>query len=128
MNKTGSPKRLWYHCLELKAYIRSCTVHDMYVLDGGTPEAMMEGKTVDISHISECGWYEWVMFRDTPAQFPDSKMVLDGYLWPSIDTGPVIMMTKIMIYNGHVVPHLTLQGLTLAKRESLEQAKIRHGN
>jgi hypothetical protein len=31
MIKTGSPKCLWDHCLELEAYVRSCTSNDIYM-------------------------------------------------------------------------------------------------
>ena len=58
MIKTGSPRRLWTsldHCLKLKARIRSCTAHDMYVPDSETPEAMMKGETADIRQIREFG-------------------------------------------------------------------------
>ncbi|KAL7530108.1 hypothetical protein ACHAXR_003313, partial [Thalassiosira sp. AJA248-18] len=42
MLKTGTPKRLWDHCLELEALIRSNTALDIYSLDGETPETMMK--------------------------------------------------------------------------------------
>ena len=32
-------KRLWNDCLERKAYMRSCTAHDIYNLNGQVPEA-----------------------------------------------------------------------------------------
>ena len=112
MIKTGSPKRFQDYCLELGARIRSCTVQGIYVLDGKTPEAMMKGETADISQISEYGQYEWVMFSNTSAQFPDNKILLGKYLGPSIGVFPA-MTAKVMISNDHVVPRLTL-----AKRES----------
>ena len=67
MIKTDSAKRLWDYCIFLEAWIRSYTVHGMYVLDGETTDALTKGKTVDISQTREFGWYEWVMFCDTPA-------------------------------------------------------------
>ncbi len=34
MLKTGSPKPLWDHCIELEAFIRSCTSNDIYMTAG----------------------------------------------------------------------------------------------
>ena len=55
MLKTGSPKTLWDHCLELEGYIRSCTLNDIYETHGETPETVMTGNTANISHICEFG-------------------------------------------------------------------------
>ena len=89
------------------------------MLDCETPEAVIKGKTADISQTSEFGRYEWVMFRNIPPQFPDMNMVLGQYLGPSIGVGPT-MMAKIMTLtlNGFAVPCLTLCGLIPSKRES----------
>jgi hypothetical protein len=62
MIKTRSPKSLWDHCLELEAYVCSCTSNDIYMTAGQVPEIIMTGNTTDISHIAEFGWYTWVMF------------------------------------------------------------------
>jgi hypothetical protein len=62
MIKTRSPKYLWDHCLELEAYVRSCTSNDIYMTAGQVPGTIMTGNTADISHIAEFGWYNWVMF------------------------------------------------------------------
>ncbi len=64
MLKTGSPKTLWDHCIELEGCIRSCTVNDIYETHAETPETIMTSTTADISHICEFSWYDWVMFRD----------------------------------------------------------------
>ncbi len=58
MIKTGSPKTLWDHCLELEALIRSSTSNDIDMTNGEVPETIMTGSTADISHISEFGWYD----------------------------------------------------------------------
>jgi hypothetical protein len=66
MMKTGSPKVLWDHCIELEALIYSNTSNDTYMTKGEVPETIMTGSTADISHICEFVWYDWVMFRDNP--------------------------------------------------------------
>jgi hypothetical protein len=54
--KTGSPKTLWDHCLELEALVHSDTSNDIYMTNGQVPETIMKGTTADISHIAEFGW------------------------------------------------------------------------
>jgi hypothetical protein len=76
MIKTGSPRVLWDHCIELEALIRSSTNNNVYMTDGEVPETIMTGSTADISHICEFGWYDWVMFRDNLPTFPDNKLIL----------------------------------------------------
>ena len=73
MIKTGSPRTLWDHCIELEALIRSSTCNDIYMTNGEVPETIMTGSTADISHICEFGWYDWVMFRDNVPSFPDNN-------------------------------------------------------
>jgi hypothetical protein len=62
MIRTGSLKCLWNNCLELEAYVCSCTSNDIYMTAGQVPETIMTGNTANISHIAEFGWYDWVMF------------------------------------------------------------------
>ena len=57
-----APKCLWVDCLELEAYIRSNTAHEIYKLDGEVPKTVMFGETSDISQFCELEWFKWVMF------------------------------------------------------------------
>jgi hypothetical protein len=111
MIKTGSPKCLWDHCLELEAYVRSCTSNDIYITAGQVPETIMTGNTADIIHITEFGWYNWVMFRDNEPSYPDDKLILGHYLGPAIDTGSALM-AKILKLNGVFVCRSTMGHLT----------------
>ena len=43
MLKSGSPKPLLGHCIELEAQIRSHTALNMYGLEGQVPETLMTG-------------------------------------------------------------------------------------
>jgi hypothetical protein len=80
MNKTGSPRVLWDHCIELEALICSSTSNSMYMTNGEVPETIMTGSTANISHICEFGWYDWVMFWDSAPTFPDVNLIL-GSTW-----------------------------------------------
>ena len=111
MMKTGSPKVLWDHCIELEALIRSNTSNDIYMTNGEVPETIMTGSTADISHICEFAWYDWVMFRDNIPTFPDDKLILGRYLGPATDIGSALT-AKILKANGQVVYRSTLRHLT----------------
>jgi hypothetical protein len=111
MIKTGSPKCLWDHCLELEAYVRSCTSNDIHMTAGQVPEIVMTGNTTNISHIAEFSWYSWVMFCDNKPSYPDDKLILGCYLGPAIDTG-LALMAKILKWNGVFVCRSTLRHLT----------------
>ena len=111
MIRTGSPKVLWDHCIELEALIRSHTVNTIYGANGQVPETLMTGSTADISHISAFGWYDWVMFRDNTPTFPDNNIVLGRYLGPATDVGGM-MTAKILKENGQFVYRSTLRHLT----------------
>jgi hypothetical protein len=109
--KTGSPKCLWVHCLELEAYVRSCTSNNIYMTTGQVPETIMTGNTANISHIAEFGWYDWVMYHDNEPSFPDDKLILGHYLGPAIDLGSALT-AKILKSNGVFVCRSTLWHLT----------------
>jgi hypothetical protein len=111
MIKTGSPKTLWDHCLELEALVHSNMSNDIYMTNGQVPETIMKGTTADISHITEFGWYDWVMFRDNVPSYPDDKLILGRYLGPAIDTGSALT-AKILKDNGQFVCCSTLRHLT----------------
>ena len=124
MIRTGSPKVLWDHCIELEALIRSNSVNGIYMTNGQVPETIMKGTTADISHISEFGWYDWVMFRDNTPTFPDDKMILGRYLGPATDVGP-IMTSKILKSNGQIVYRLTARSLTPEETDDPVQIEAR---
>jgi hypothetical protein len=65
MIKTGAPKCLWDHCIELEGLVCSHTANDIYATDGEVPETVMKGGTADISQICKFAWYDWVMLRNT---------------------------------------------------------------
>jgi hypothetical protein len=111
MMKTGSPKVLWDHCIELEALVCSNTSNAIYMTNGEVPETIMTGSTADISHICEFAWFDWVMCRDNIPTFPDHKLILGRYLGPATDVG-LALTTKMLKSNGQVVYRLTLRHLT----------------
>jgi hypothetical protein len=125
MIKTGSPKCLWDHCLELEAYVRSCTSNDIYITAGQVPETIMTGSNVNISHIAKFGWYDWVMFHDNEPSFPDDKLILGRYLGPAINTG-LALTAKILKSNGVFVCRFTLRHLTDEELNSSVHKDMRH--
>ena len=123
MIRTQSPKCLWDHCLELEAYIRSCTAHDLFKLRGEVPETLMKGSTADISQFCTYDWFEWVMYLDDEG-FPDDKLSLGRYLGPSIDVG-CAMTAKILKSNGEHVCRSTLRALTQEEIRSNVHGELR---
>jgi hypothetical protein len=107
MMKTGSPKVLWDHCIELETLVCSNTSNDIYMTNGKVPETVMTGSTADISHICEFAWFYWVMIRDNIPMFPDHKLILGRFLGPATDVG-LALTAKILKSNGQVVYRSTL--------------------
>ncbi len=110
MIKTGSPRVLWDHCIELEALIRSLTSNSVYMTNDEVLETIMTGSTANISHICEFGWYDWVMFWDNILTFSDVKLILGQYLGPATNVGSALT-TKILESNGQTVCRSTLRHL-----------------
>ena len=91
MLKRNVPKKLWDHCLELESRIRSATTLPCFDLDHQTPEAKMHGMSSDISDICEFKFYEWVMFNDSQATFPETNFHVGRWLGPDVDVGSALI-------------------------------------
>ncbi len=91
--------------------IRSHTAHDIYELNGETPETLVTGQPTDISQLVEHPWYGWVKFWDVTLGKPHVKEVYGRWLGPSIDVGPA-MTAKILKANGQVIHAGTYRSLT----------------
>ena len=124
MVRAGAPKPFWADAIEWEAYIQSNTAWDIYQLQGETPETVLSGETADISQFCELSFYEWVMFRDEPVQFPDENPVLGRFLGIAIDVGPA-MTAKILKQNGEVLHRSTYRGLTDAELANQAHIKLR---
>ena len=107
MLKSGSPKALWDHCIELEVLIRSHTALDIYGLEGQFLETVMSGQTGDISSLCEFEWFEWVILFQPKETYPDEKMFIDRWLGPAIDVGTV-MNYKILRPDGAYLCRSTL--------------------
>ena len=47
----------------------------------------MHGMSADISTICEFEFYDWVMFNDSQATFPETKLHVGRSLRPDVDVG-----------------------------------------
>ena len=83
------------------------------------PEAKMHGMSSDISDIYEFEFYEWVMFNDSQATFPETKFHVGCWLGPDVDVGSALTY-KILKSNGQVFPRSTIRHLTLDKLKNLD--------
>ena len=130
MVRSQAPKRLWDDCLEREAYVRSLTALDIYGLSGQVPETIVSGETADISPFAAFKWYQWVMYRNTTASFPDDKMVLGRDLGPAIDVGPA-MTRKVLKSNGQTIYRSTVRALTddeMSDEDMKRQRKVFDSN
>jgi len=125
MVRTASPRRLWDHCIELASLVRSHMALDIYKLQGEVPETIMMGQTADISFLAEFGWYDWVYYNESIAQFPDPKLVLGHYLGPTEPEVGSVMTAKILTKTGEVVRRNTYRGLTPEEWDSNANRKER---
>ena len=107
MLKSGSPKALWDHCIELEALIHSHTSLDIYGLGGQVPETVISGQTGDINSLCKFEWFEWVMFFQPKETYPDDKNVIARWLGPAINVG-TDMTYKILRSDGGYVCRSTL--------------------
>ena len=102
MMRSLLPAKLWDHCIELEALIRSHTALDIYELQGQVPETLLSGKTADISPFIEHEWYNFVKWFDHGSSFPEPKEVHGRWLGPSMDIGPAIC-SKIIKFNVQII-------------------------
>ena len=72
----------------------------------------MNGMSSDIIDICEFEFYEWVMFNDSQATFPETKFHVRRWLGPAVDVVSASTY-KILKSNGQVVPRSTIRHLTL---------------
>ena len=100
--KTGTPKPLWNHCSELEGGIRSLTALDIYGLQGQVPQTIMSGETTEISPYCEFRWFQWVMYYEPNAMYPDDKCYMGRWLGPAVDVGSSMTYT-VQKSNSHFV-------------------------
>lgn len=134
MIKTATPKPLWDHCIKLEGQIRSHTALDIYHMEAQVPETIMSGQTGDISNLYKFKWFQWVMYYQPIAKYPEDRMFLGRWLGPAIDVGSV-MTYKILLPSGNFVSRSTVRPLTPMKEanpvvaaQKLEFTAALHGN
>jgi hypothetical protein len=111
---TEAPICTWDWCMEWESAIRSLTALDIYQLHGRVPHALISGETPDISQYCEFGFWQWVMFRDNTAHWPEPPLSPGKYLGPSIDVGGSLC-ASILKGNAEWVDRTTFRALTTAE-------------
>jgi hypothetical protein len=123
MVRQGAPKKLWDHSIELQALIRSHTAHDIFMLDGQVPEALVKG-WADISNICTLEFYQFVMFHDGPHTYPADNLELGRWLGPTRDIGSE-HTAKILKANAEVVHRSTFRPLNEEELMSESHTEMR---
>ena len=121
MAKTSTPEVLWSDCIVMEAEIISHTARPTPLLNGLTPQSLINPETPDISRIAEFEWYSWIWWHDQMAPFPQPKKTLGRYLGPTKDIGPV-MTAKILKSNGKIVAR---SSFTAVSEDEKEQPNIK---
>jgi len=125
MLETHAPEVLWDYCLEWCALVRSHTALNINSLDGQTPATKITGDTVDISHLAEFSWYDWVWYVDKsgmPAQEDTleptmQRKKLGRYLGPSDNVGSA-MCGVVLTERGTTLNKTSIIPLTVADKNS----------
>ena len=84
----------------------------------------MHGMSADISDICEFEFYDWVMFNDSQATFPETKFHVGRWLGPAVDVGSALTY-KILKSNDQVVPRSTIRHLTLDELTNPDHISMR---
>jgi hypothetical protein len=84
----------------------------------------VSGQTADISPFIEYAWFDWIIYYDWVASFPDPKEQLGRWLGPAIDLGPA-MTAKILKANGQAEYNSTRHSLTDAELDDPIQIAAR---
>ncbi len=122
MARTRTPEVLWSDCIVMEAEIISHTAKPTPLLNGLTPQSLINTETPDISRrIAEFEWYSWIWWHDQGAPFPQPKKTLGHYLGPTKDIGP-ILTAKILKSNGKIVAR---SSFTAVSADEMEQPNIK---
>ena len=135
MLDTNAPEVLWDYCLEWCALIRSHTAINIKQLDGKVPATKITGDTVDISHLAEFGWYDWVWFVDTKCSNvagleetgePSMRNKrLGKYLGPAENVGSAMCGT-VLTELGSTLDRTSIFPLSLADKNSEQVNAMKH--
>jgi hypothetical protein len=91
-------------------------------LEGQFPESKVKGEPADFSPMTEYAWYEWVKFRETSVDFPDSKIQLIRDLGTVIDIGPATAHTVLNV-KGKIMYHTPIRSLTSDEIQSSSETR-----
>ena len=132
MSATGAPEVLWDYCLEWVCATRSHSALNIPKHDGRTPASKLLGDTVDISHLAEFGWYDWVWYveeRGKPAlddtrENSTRRKRLGRYLGPSNGVGS-IMCGVVLTERGTTVDRTSIIPLSVEDMNSEPVKKMK---
>lgn len=119
MHDSGSPAAFWCYCIERRAEIINSVARDNVLLQGQVPHTMMTGRTRDISHVAEFGWYDWCIYRKEDTPWPSDNKLLGRTLGPATNAGTG-MSQWVLTAGGQVLPIQTLRHLTPAEKANID--------
>lgn len=119
MHKAGSPMAFWCYCIERRAEIINSVARENVLLQGQVPHTKMTGRTRDISHVAEFGWWQWCIYRKEDTPWPKDNKLIGRVLGPAHNAGNS-MSQWVLTAGGQVLPIQTLRRLTPVEKASTE--------
>jgi hypothetical protein len=110
MKQSGAPIPFWDYCTDRRARINNLVADDLFQLEGHNPHYHTTGGEGDISNLCQYSFYQWCVYLDHAAAFPDPREVLGRCLGPAKGKGNA-MSQWILKVNGRVIPRRTVRPL-----------------
>ena len=110
LKRTDAPMKFWCYCAEYHSHLHNRIAHDYFLLQGHTPFFKLTGRMPDISELVDLSFYDWCIYRDPIAKFPENPMKIGRYLSPAHHCGNA-MTNNILTSTGRVLPITTVRPL-----------------
>ena len=91
-------------------------------LNEETPERRLSGEPAGISEFAECGWCDWIKFRDTNVPRPEDKLLPGRCLGSSTNMIDPAVMAKMLKQKDHCMHGMTFHGLT---KDEIQDQKMK---
>ena len=120
MTKNNAVEFVWDWCLRWVSGVRSLTASMLRGLDGRSPASVLTGDTVDISHMAEFSFYQWVWYlspQDTEDTDTMRRKHLGRYLGPSENVGEA-MCSAVLTARATIMERTSVIPLSVEEENS----------
>ncbi len=92
--------------------------------DGKCGATMIFGETVDISHLLEFSFYDWIWFV-SPKELHMDRMMLGRWLGPSLDVGEALTYA-ILTSTAEIIHRSSVSPLTVKEKNKEPEGVVQH--